>query len=73
MGPLVNDEAVAAMASALAEAQQDGGEILCGGGRGPIRARPFVEPAIVRMPAQTAVVKRETFAPILYMLRVRRL
>jgi aldehyde dehydrogenase (NAD+) len=27
-----------------------------------------VEPAVVEMPAQTAVVKRETFAPILYVL-----
>ena len=26
------------------------------------------EPALVRMPAQTAVVERETFAPILYVL-----
>ena len=29
----------------------------------------YAEPALVRMPAQTAVVARETFAPILYALR----
>jgi aldehyde dehydrogenase (NAD+) len=28
----------------------------------------YVEPAIVRMPEQTAVVREETFAPILYVL-----
>jgi aldehyde dehydrogenase (NAD+) len=28
----------------------------------------FVEPTIVKMPAQTEIVKRETFAPILYLL-----
>ena len=28
----------------------------------------YVEPAIVRMPAQTEVVRTETFAPILYVL-----
>jgi aldehyde dehydrogenase (NAD+) len=28
----------------------------------------FVEPTIVRMPAQTDIVRRETFAPILYVL-----
>ena len=67
MGPLVNHEAVEAMASALAEAQRDGGQILCGRPR-PDLGPGFVEPAIVRMPAQTAVVKRETFAPILYAL-----
>jgi len=27
-----------------------------------------VEPTIVRMPAQTAIVRQETFAPILYLL-----
>ena len=28
----------------------------------------YVRPALVRMPGQTAVVRRETFAPILYVL-----
>ncbi|MCA9972477.1 MAG: aldehyde dehydrogenase family protein, partial [Anaerolineales bacterium] len=28
----------------------------------------FVEPAIVKMPAQTEIVRTETFAPILYLL-----
>jgi aldehyde dehydrogenase (NAD+) len=28
----------------------------------------YVQPAIVRMPAQTDVVRRETFAPILYVM-----
>ena len=28
----------------------------------------FVEPAIVKMPTQTEIVKEETFAPILYLL-----
>ena len=31
----------------------------------------YVHPALVRMPAQTAVVRRETFAPILYVLTYR--
>jgi aldehyde dehydrogenase (NAD+) len=68
MGPLVNDSAVAEMAAALAEARQDGGEVLCGGRARPDLGPGFVEPAIVRMPGQTAVVKRETFAPILYVI-----
>jgi aldehyde dehydrogenase (NAD+) len=29
----------------------------------------YAAPALVQMPAQTAVVKRETFAPLLYLLR----
>ncbi|MBN4658877.1 aldehyde dehydrogenase family protein, partial [Escherichia coli] len=31
----------------------------------------YVRPALVEMPAQTAVVRHETFAPILYVLRYR--
>ena len=32
----------------------------------------YVEPALVRMPAQTEVVRRETFAPILYVMSYSR-
>ncbi|HRK95983.1 MAG TPA: aldehyde dehydrogenase family protein, partial [Rhodospirillales bacterium] len=31
----------------------------------------YVRPALVEMPAQTAVVREETFAPILYVMRYR--
>ena len=43
-----------------------------GGGRRPDLGPQFVEPAIVRMPAQTAIVRQETFAPILYVLEYER-
>ena len=68
VGPLVNEAGVAAMQAALEQAQADGGELLVGGGR---RGGLYVEPAIVRMPAQTAIVRTETFAPILYVLTYR--
>ena len=68
MGPLVAPTAVEEMMAALEEAQHDGGQILCGGKKRPDLGPNFVEPAIVRMPSQTEVVKRETFAPILYLL-----
>jgi len=68
MGPLVNAAAVAAMQAALGQAVAEGGQVLCGGGRRPDLGPHFVEPAIVRMPAQSPVVTRETFAPILYVL-----
>ena len=42
--------------------------MLCGGGRRPDLGPQFVEPAIIRMPAQSAIVQQETFAPILYLL-----
>ena len=68
LGPLVNEEAVDGMMAALDEAMAQGGEVVCGGRRRPDVGACFVEPAIVRMPAQTDVVRRETFAPILYVL-----
>ena len=40
------------MEAALAQAVREGGEVLCGGGRRPDLGPQFVEPAIVRMPAQ---------------------
>ncbi|MEW5987834.1 MAG: aldehyde dehydrogenase family protein [Chloroflexota bacterium] len=68
MGPLVTSAAVEAMFRALAQAEAEGGEILIGGRRRPELGPQFVEPTIVKMPGQTEVVKRETFAPILYLL-----
>ncbi|MFC9997950.1 aldehyde dehydrogenase family protein [Nocardia sp. NPDC127526] len=70
VGPLINGRSYEAMQDALRRAQADGGELICGGDRvddfGPDAY--YVRPALVRMPAQTAVVREETFAPILYVL-----
>ncbi len=68
MGPLVTTDAVEDMFKALEKAKADGGEILCGARKRPDLGPQFVEPTIVRMPAQTEIVKSETFAPILYIL-----
>jgi len=68
MGPLVTPEALDDMDKALEKAKAQGGEILCGGKRRPDLGPQFVEPTIVRMPAQSEIVKEETFAPILYVL-----
>ncbi|MCL9796679.1 aldehyde dehydrogenase family protein, partial [Frankia sp. AgKG'84/4] len=72
VGPLINGAAYEAMARALAQAVADGGEILAGGQRRPSNASSYyAEPALVRMPAQTDIVRTETFAPILYLLTYR--
>ncbi len=68
MGPLVNQKAVEDMMEALEKVREQGGEIVCGGNRLPDHGTCFVEPTIVRMPAQTPMVCEETFAPILYIL-----
>lgn len=68
LGPMVSQQAVARMQAALQQAQREGGELLVGGTPRPDLGPQFVEPAIVRMPAQTDIVRQETFAPILYLL-----
>ncbi len=68
MGPLVTREAVDAMLAAVERARADGGEVLYGGHALPGLGPQYVAPTIIRMPAQTEVVRQETFAPILYLL-----
>ena len=73
MGPLINSKAVDKMAAALRAAKDQGGIVLCGGGRLPNLGPNYVQPAIVRMPQQTALVCEETFAPILYVMEYEHL
>ena len=76
VGPLIHDAAFKAMQDALEAARQQGGEVVVGGGRRLEEEAPdayYVEPAIVRMPEQTDIVRQETFAPILYVLPYRTL
>jgi aldehyde dehydrogenase (NAD+) len=65
MGPLVNERAVEDHFAALDAIREQGGEILCGGGR-PDGAGFFVEPTIVKAQPDLAMAREETFAPILY-------
>ncbi len=69
VGPLIDAGSATAMAAALDEARAaggvvHGGEVVVGPGEGS-----YVRPALVEMPAQAEIVRRETFAPILYVLR----
>ena len=73
MGPVVSLTALEEMFDALEQAKNEGGVILTGGRMRPDLGPQFVEPAIVRMPAQTPIVHQETFAPILYLLEYRTL
>lgn len=69
VGPLIDGKSYANMNAALEKAVAQGGEILVGGNRRASSENSYyVEPAIVRMPAQSEIVKEETFAPILYVL-----
>jgi L-aminoadipate-semialdehyde dehydrogenase len=71
VGPLVDGAAFAAMQSALAQARDQGGAV-AGGERVAVAGCEggfYARPALVEMPAQTAIVAQETFAPILYVMR----
>jgi aldehyde dehydrogenase (NAD+) len=73
VGPLVDRAAFEGMERALEAARADGGTVH-GGGRVLADRFPeafYVRPAIVEMPGQTDIVRHETFAPILYVLRYR--
>jgi aldehyde dehydrogenase (NAD+) len=69
MGPLIDRAAVDAYVAAIAEARAAGATIVCGG-HAIERDGHFVEPAIVTgLPNEHALVQRETFGPILYVMR----
>jgi aldehyde dehydrogenase (NAD+) len=75
VGPLIDERAFRQMEAALAEARAQGGRVH-GGGRATVAGCAggwYARPALVDMPAQTELVCRETFAPILYCLRYREL
>jgi aldehyde dehydrogenase (NAD+) len=76
VGPLIDAAAFHGVERALELAKQQGGSVLTGGKRALNDTFPnayYVEPALVGMPAQTDIVKQETFGPILYVLRYREL
>ncbi len=72
VGPLIDKDAVDSFHKALEQATAEGGTLLTGGQTltgDSYASGCYVQPALVEMPAQTAVVQEETFAPILYLLR----
>ena len=75
VGPLIDRRAFEGMQTALTQSRADGGTV-SGGERVAADRLPdayYVKPAIVDMPRQTAIVREETFAPILYVMSYRTL
>jgi aldehyde dehydrogenase (NAD+) len=69
MGPLVNEQAVNTMLTAVEVAQKQGGTVHTGGGRAAVDLPGhFVEPTIIEIPKEAPIVQDETFAPILYVI-----
>jgi aldehyde dehydrogenase (NAD+) len=69
VGPLIDNAAYEGFAHAIDVARADGGRLVTGGARADMEGGGcYVTPAIIEMPAQTDIVKSETFAPVLYVL-----
>ncbi len=71
VGPLIDGGAFERVIDAIAVATAEGGEHVVGGDRVLAAEAPdahYVSPAIVAMPAQTDIVRTETFGPLLYVL-----
>ncbi|WP_380179503.1 aldehyde dehydrogenase family protein [Kalamiella sp. sgz302252] len=70
VGPLIDKEACQAMQSVLAQAKSQGAKVF--GGERVLENKYaqgyYLSPAIVELESQTDFVRKETFAPILYVL-----
>lgn len=72
MGPLIDQHAVEQYSKAVADAKQQGGKVLCGG-NAIKRSGFFVEPTLIEAENTWDVVQRETFGPILYLMKFKKL
>jgi aldehyde dehydrogenase (NAD+) len=76
MGPLIDEGAVEDYENAIKAAVEQGGKILCGGKvkrASKKRRRTFVEPTIIEIANKAQIVQHETFAPILYVMKYKKL
>jgi len=72
MGPLIDQQAVEHYKTTIADIKKAGGKILYGGNV-LTRTGFFVEPTLVEAQNAWDVVQRETFAPILYIMKFKTL
>lgn len=76
VGPLIDKEAVENMHKALEQVKQEGGTVLCGGevleGEGYENGQ-YVTPSICEVENEYDIVQKETFAPILYLIKYKTL
>jgi len=75
VGPLIDDRAGRAMKAAIDAARQQGGKLLIGGERitKGVPTGVYVHPAIIDIQASAPVIRQETFAPLLYVIRYNNL
>lgn len=72
MGPLIDAAAVNHFLMTMSEIKKSGGKILFGG-KSLNRPGFYVEPTLIAAKNEWEVVQRETFAPILYVIKYKKL
>ena len=76
MGPLIDEGAVADYENAIQAALEQGGKLLYGGKvkrAGKNRRRTFVLPTIIEIENKKDIVQNETFAPVLYVMKYKKI
>ncbi len=75
VGPLIDDAAVRSFENAISVAKKEGAKLLAGGERVSGRDKKgfYVRPALIEAAADLQIAKEETFAPILYLFKYRKL
>lgn len=73
MGPVINRAAVEALLRAKEQLRKEGGAILCGGEPLKLPGNCYVTPCLATAHSSFAVVREETFAPLLYLMTYRTL
>lgn len=74
VGPLIDDQAVRSYQNALRKIKKEGGSFLVPGGvlEGPeYKSGCYVKPAVAEVEPSFEIVRQETFAPILYLMKYR--
>lgn len=70
MGPLIDEQAIKNYKHAISEAKNAGGNVLFGGNEID-RNGFYVEPTIIEVKHNYDIVHKETFAPVLYVIKVK--
>ena len=76
VGPLIDTDAVAMYNQAIENAKAQGGTVLVEGGvltGEGYESGCYVKPCVIAVDSQTEIVKHETFAPILYVMKYSKL
>jgi L-aminoadipate-semialdehyde dehydrogenase len=73
MGPLIDKKAVEVMMKAIESIRNQGGNVLYGGEKADLPGGCYVTPCLVEADRNMKMLREETFAPILYVLKYKHL